>query len=288
MLLKLLWIFISLFCLSLAIGYFLGLFFSIPYGNIAVIEIHGFISSSGATLLGEPAIKAQDVIELITLANANPIIEGLILDINSPGGSAVPSALIMEAVLNFSKPVVAYIRDSGTSGAYLIASAANKIVAHNYSVIGAIGIALNPYLEFSGLMEDYNVTYINLSYPEHKDVGAPYREMSELEYNWSINKLIRLYDSFLSSASENRNMTIEELRPYANGSYYIGVEGLEYGLIDAIGSFNDAKDLLISIADIKYPQLVTLKKEVSYINLLSSYLSTQSPLQSVERIIVMT
>ena len=58
MLLKLLWIFISLFCLALAIGYFLGLFFSIPYGNIAVIEIHGFISSSGATLLGEPDRKS--------------------------------------------------------------------------------------------------------------------------------------------------------------------------------------------------------------------------------------
>jgi protease-4 len=267
----------------------LGILFSIDSGNIAVIKIYGVISSSdSSSLLGEATVKADNVINNLKLALANPLIEGVLLDINSPGGSAVPSALIMDAVLNFSKPLVAYIRDAGASGAYLIASAADRIVAHNYSLIGSIGAAISPYIEYSGLMERYNVTYVNLSYPEHKDMGSPYREMSDLEYNWSISKLEAIYESFLATVAINRNMTIDEMRVFANGSFYLGSEGLEYGLIDKVGSFDDALDLLVEIAGIKYPELITFEDKTSYLDLLGSLDLINSPVKMMENVIIRT
>ncbi len=284
---KLLWVFSSLLIFAVLLGYFLGLAFSTPTGNIAVIKIYGTIASAeSSSMLEGSKANAESIIKNLKLADANPLIEGILLDINSPGGSAVPSALIMNAVLNLSKPCVAYIRDAGASGAYLIASAADKIVAHNYSIVGAIGAAINPYIEFSGLMRDYNVTYVNLTYPEHKDMGSPYRKMTELEYNWSIDKLKTIYESLLSTIANNRNMSVDALRPIANGSYYLGVEGLKYGLIDKIGTFDDAKNLLADLADIKNPQLATYEEKTSYLDLLSKLETEQDPIRMIENVIV--
>ena len=84
----------------------------------------------------------------------NKDIKAIVLEINSPGGSAVASDEIASAVKKSNKPTVAVIREAGASGGYWIASSTDHIIANRMSITGSIGV-ISSYLEFSGLIEKY-------------------------------------------------------------------------------------------------------------------------------------
>lgn len=129
---------------------------SITDGNVAVIPINGVISFSSSN----PFVSGFDysyVKSAIREAESNPKYEAIVLSINSPGGTPVASDEIGLLIKNAKKPTVAWIRELGASGAYWIASNADYIVANRMSMTGSIGVYAS-YLEFSGLMDDYNVT----------------------------------------------------------------------------------------------------------------------------------
>ncbi len=260
-------IFTTLLLFSIISGVLIGLIFSQDYGNIAVIRIQGIITNSNSIL--SSGTNAQDIIDSINEANDNPLIKVVIFDINSGGGSSVASQSIVRAIKNLNKPSIALIRDVGASGAYWIASACDYIIASDLSLVGSIGVSMD-YLEFSGLLKKYNVSYVNLSYPEHKDIFSQYRPLTSTEEEWVNNWLRYAYDVFMSDVAVNRNMTKDELRPYANGSIFLGYQALNYSLIDEIGGWPEAYNKSIELGNITEPVIVKYDESYSIFDLINS------------------
>jgi len=259
---------------AIILGFVIGSLFKNPYGNIAVINLHGVIGQSDLFTTG---VDPVEVVNNLKEAELNPLIKAVILDIDSGGGTVVGSAIIMERVLNMSKPVIALVRDAGASGAYWIASACDKIVAHRFSMLGSIGVS-SSYLDFSGLLERYNVSYVNLSIPEYKDMLSPYKEPTSGELSLMLDKLQNIYDYFVESVASNRNIQIDEMRVIADGRIYLGYEAIDLGLIDVLGSDDEAINLAVELGSIDEPVLVAFEEKADIFDLISQYMKSINPL----------
>ena len=200
-------------------------------GNVAVIEISGAIMGEAS---GYGSAGSQDYVALLQQAHDDTSIEAIVLRINSPGGSAVASDEVAAMVQDIEKPVVAQIREVGASGAYWIASSSDHIIANRMSITGSIGV-IGSFFDFSGLMNDYNVSYQRFVSGDRKDLGSPFREMSDDERALLQSKLDGIHEYFILAVAENRGLDIETVRPLANGEFYLGVEALQNGLVDELG-----------------------------------------------------
>ncbi len=271
--LRVLNVFIILLGFALILGILLGLIFKIPYGNIAIIKINGVISNSNN--LFSSGTSAQNIIDNINEVESNPLVKVVIFDINSGGGSSVASQAIVRAIKELNKPSVALIRDVGASGAYWIASACDYIIASDLSLVGSIGVSMN-YLEFSGLLDKYNVSYVNLSYPVHKDIFSQFRPLTNDEVGWVNDWLRHAYNVFMSDVAVNRNMTKQELMPYANGSVFLGYQALNYSLIDEIGGWPEALNKSIELGNVTEPILLKFDESISILDLINSLTGEKS------------
>ena len=240
-------------------------------GNVAVIPVKGIIRAEGGSAWGEETASSTDIIAFIEKANKNPNIKAIILDINSPGGSAVASDEIASAVKEANKTTVALIREVGASGGYWIASAADQIVANRMSVTGSIGV-ISSYLEFGGFLSDHNVTYQRLVAGKYKDAGSPLRALTTEEKALLQTKLDRVHSFFIEGVAENRGLTTEQVEPLATGMYYLGVEAKELGLIDVLGGKQEAIDIIEKEHNITV-SLAKYERKLSFFEALSEVLS---------------
>ena len=259
-------VFMILLGFALTTAVLLGLLFQTPQGNIGVIKITGTITNTNNIL--SSGTNAQSVVDNIKEIKENPLIKSFIIDINSPGGSSVASAEVVRAIRESGKPCVALIRDVGASGAYWVASACDYIVAHPLSLVGSIGVSMD-YLEFSGLFKKYNISYVNLSYPEHKDMFSQYRPLTDTEKSWAKEWLRTAYDYLVTDIASNRNMTKQELLPIANGSVFLGNQALSYGLIDKLGGWPEALNKSAELGNVTYPLTREFNKKVSLIDIIN-------------------
>jgi protease-4 len=209
-------------------------------GNVAVVPISGVITTGGSSdLLGEKSTPSETVVKWIKDASKDDKIKAILLEIDSPGGSPVATEEIASAVKNANKTVVAVIRETGASGAFWVATAANYIFASKMSLTGSIGV-VGSRLEFSGLLKDYNVTYRRLVAGQYKDAGSPWKEMTPEEQALFQKMLDQIHSDFISAVAENRNMPVDKVKALANGFVFTGAQAKELGLIDAIGNKEDA------------------------------------------------
>ncbi|MBI4149658.1 signal peptide peptidase SppA [Candidatus Woesearchaeota archaeon] len=203
--------------------------------NTAVIEITGpIVGDSSPSLFGVGQPSSSDLVHLIEEADENPRIQVILFEINSPGGSAVASQEVVEAIKNTDAYTVAWIREQGTSGAYWIASATEHIVASPLSITGSIGV-LASYLQFSGLLQDYNVTYERVVGGKYKDIGSPFKPLSTEERGLFQAAVDELHEYFIADVAENRGLPVEDVKQMGTGIFYTGKQALELGLIDELG-----------------------------------------------------
>lgn len=262
----------SLFFILIFIS-ILGLFItpeSIETGNVAVIPITGLISGDSAQSFS-PTTTSQDIVKLIEKADEDDDIEAILLEINSPGGEPVATDEIAQAIKKTNKTTVAVIREHGTSGAYWVATAADKIYANRMSMTGSIGVRASS-LGFSGLISDYNVTYRRLIAGQFKDAGTPWKDMTPEEYALFQNLLDKLHTEFINAVAENRHLPVAKVRELATGFVFLGSEAVELGLVDELGSKQDALDYLEKTLDIE-AKPVTYKKTRSLLDKLSLSMS---------------
>ena len=241
-------------------------------GNVALIPIEGTITGNGAQGFGASSVSSKDIVEFIEEAEDNPQIKVLLLEINSPGGSAVASDEIAAAVKKARKPVVALIREAGASGAYWIASASDYIIANRMSITGSIGV-VSSYLEFSGLMEDYGVGYEQLIAGENKDMGTPFKKLTPQERMIMQKKLDTIHHYFIEEVAVNRKLDISEVEALATGEFYLGVEALHFGLIDALGDKDTVEEFIqqnYNLEDIDY---VLYQRESGFLEALTGVFS---------------
>ena len=216
----------------------------IGQGNIAIIPIKGEITSEKTTtIFSQGSVSSEQTLKFIDTANNDPSVKAIIFDIDSPGGSPVASEDIMNAVKESRKYGVAVIRDLGTSGAYWVASAADKIIASRLSLTGSVGV-YSSYLDFQGTFDKYGVTYERLVGGKYKDIGTPFRNMTDEERYIFQDKIGKIHSYFLNSVAENRNLTQGQIAVIKDGEFFTGEEAMQYGLIDDYGNINNAVKLI--------------------------------------------
>ncbi|RME52846.1 signal peptide peptidase SppA [Candidatus Woesearchaeota archaeon] len=241
-------------------------------GNVARIKLHGVITvDDGLGTFSPDTIIAEDVVSLLEKADEDASIKAVVLDINSPGGSAVASDEIGRVVRRLNKTVVAVIREVGASGGYWIASNADFVVANRMSITGSIGVT-SSYLGFGGFLRDHNVTYNRLVAGKFKDMGSPFRELTDEERALFQEKLDRIHSFFIEEVAQNRNLSLEEVKNLATGEVYLGVEALDAGLVDALGGFEEAEQFLEEELgeDVSF---VTFKKKKTFLDVIEQVIS---------------
>ena len=245
-------------------------------GNVARIYVTGEILPDGSSsIFGSSGASSKDIVDLIKKADENKEIKALLIEINSPGGAAVASEDIVRAIKKSKKPSVALIKDTGASGAYWVASATDVIVADPISITGSIGV-LSSYLEFSGLMNKYGVGYERIVGGEYKDIGTPFRNLTDEERQLLQEQIDMVYDYFVKDVATNRNMSEEQMKVLATGMIYTGIRAKQLGLVDVLGGEDEAEEAIKQQANLTEVQIVDYKKKRTLIDVLTETLSRQS------------
>lgn len=237
-------------------------------GNVAKIPIEGPITTNGATYLGQGTASSEEIVEFIKKADDNKMVKVILLEINSPGGSAVASDEIANAIKLTEKPTISLIRDVGASGGYWVASATDHIITNRMSITGSIGV-ISSYLEFSGLMEEHGVGYERLVAGENKDMGTPFQKLDETKKAIFQKKLDRIHGFFVEEIAANRDLSQEEVRKLATGEFYLGIEAFELGLVDQLGDSNTAEAYIKENYDVEDISYITYEKEITFLDMLS-------------------
>jgi protease-4 len=191
------------------------------------------------------SVASENVIWSIENANASPNIKAIVVEVDSSGGTPVAGEEIAEAIKNSGKPVVAFIRDIGASAAYWAVSPADKIWASKNSDVGSIGVTMS-YLNNIEKNKKEGYVYEQLSIGKYKDSGSPDKPLTAEEKNLFLRDLKIINDNFIKAISENRNLSIEKVRSFADGSTVLGEKAKELGLIDEIGGINEVEKYLES------------------------------------------
>ncbi|MBI1885754.1 MAG: signal peptide peptidase SppA [Chloroflexi bacterium] len=203
--------------------------------RIAVFEIYGAIMSSARVAEQERMLHA--------LA-ADRRVRAVVIDVDSPGGSAVLSQHLHGAIVKVGqeKPVVAHIRNVGLSGGYMVASAARKIVALPTALVGSIGVIITrPVVR--ELMEKVGVRMFVSRVGQYKDMMQPWREPTAEEEEKLAELRDEYYDRFIELVAGARSLDPKRVREYATGEFFSGATAKEMGLIDELGDMDAALDM---------------------------------------------
>lgn len=215
-----------------------------PTYNVAEVAVEGPISRDGGRRFpsGPGTTPADDVVEQIESADDDSNVEGLLVKLNTPGGEVVPSDDIRRAVVEFDGPAVAYATDVCGSGGYWIASGCDELLAREASLVGSIGV-IGSRLNAADLADRVGLSYERFAAGEYKDAGVPLREMEEHERAYLQGLIDDFYGQFVERVAEGRELSEEEVRA-TEARVYLGEEALDLGLVDAIGTREDAEDRL--------------------------------------------
>ncbi len=225
-----------------------ALFSSASTDHIARIKITGVITND------EPMLK------LIGKVKDNDKIKAVILNVSSPGGSTVGGEAMYEAIreLADTKPTATNVGTLAASAGYMIASATDHIVARRSSIVGSIGV-LFQYADASELLKKIGVDVNTVKTSPLKAAPSPFEPTSP-EAVAMIDRLIQdSYEWFKGIVAERRNFSQSQILSVADGSIYTGSQGMDNGLIDAIGGedtvvkwFESERDISQDLKVIEY------------------------------------
>ena len=197
---------------------------------VAVLDVAGPIVSGSTSAFETRAVTASgDLVPLIRRAAANPDVAALVLRLNSPGGSVVGSDEIYHALREARKPVVAFLQEVAASGAYYIGMAAEHLVANPNSLTGSIGV-IGQFPNAEALMEKIGVQVTTIKSGESKDLGNPFRAMSDAEQAIFQDIVDETYGRFVDIVARGRNLPEEQVRKLADGRIYTGQKARGTGL----------------------------------------------------------
>jgi protease-4 len=231
----------------------LGITLLVFIGFVAIIAMYGLGLLGGAgrpfslrEKVGIIAIEgiigdAEELIEQINAFADDRGIRAVVLRIDSPGGGVVPSQEIYQAVreLKKKKKVVASMGSVAASGGYLIAVAADRIVANPGSITGSISAVMH-YANVEELMKKVGVRSSVVKSGKFKDIGSPAREMTAEERSLIQAIVDDIYDQFVRTIAENRKLPLQRIFELADGRIFSGRQARDLGLVDDLGGLQDA------------------------------------------------
>ncbi len=204
--------------------------------HLAVIKVHGLISD-------DELANAEDIIEALEDAFKTESAQALILDINSPGGSPVQSGQIYRAIKTlrqqYDKPVYAIIGDTGASGAYYIAVAADEIYADPASIVGSIGVIAQS-VGYKELADKLGLEPRTFAAGEHKDFLSGSRDLQAEEVDHMDAVLADVHQQFIMAVKEGRGERLDTgYNDLFSGLFWTGKQSVEIGLIDGLSSMHE-------------------------------------------------
>jgi len=239
--------------------------------TIAIIHASGMIVTGRSTesLFGSSIVGADSLVAAFEQVRTNDRIKAVIFRIDSPGGSAVASELIYQAVRKCArvKPVIVSVSSMAASGGYYIAVGAETIIADPTAIVGSIGV-VSGKLAISGLMEWAGVTRheitrgkmagLMMSRPWTKGELATIRTMSE-----------KVYDQFVDRVATSRGKRVKSIHKVIQGRIFTARQAVANGMIDRVGGFNDAVAAARKAAKIGACHYITLPRPRTLMDILT-------------------
>jgi protease-4 len=194
-------------------------------------------------------------------------VAGVLLRINSPGGTVAPSQEIYREVLRFrenKKPIVVSMDNIAASGGYYIASAGTKIFANPGTLTGSIGVFLRfPY--WQKLFDKIGVEMITIKAGEFKDMGNPNRPMTDPEKKLLQQVVDDTHLQFMEDIARGRGMPLDSIKKIADGRIFTGRQARNIGLVDTLGGYEEAADYLKSVCGLPEKAKIVEKNEKSWL-----------------------
>lgn len=197
------------------------------------------------------------IIDQLENALNDQTVAGVIMHINSPGGSVYASQRVAKKIKEVEekgKPVYAVMQEMAASGGYYISAGCDKIYASNETWTGSIGVIIQSY-SLEGLFDKYGIKEQNITTGKMKDAGSRGRDMSKEEKEYFQGLVDSAFKRFIKIVAEGRNMSESEVKKLADGRVYDGSQALENGLIDEIGDLEVAYKDMAKENNLEDPQV---------------------------------
>ena len=238
-----------------------GSSFSLSTNQIAVLDVQGII------------LDSKEFSEQLKDYGNRAGVRAVVLRINSPGGGVAASQEMYEAVRKFRadtrKKVIVSMASVAASGGYYVACAADRIYANPGSVTGSIGV-IAEWFNYGDLLRWAKMEDIVIKSGALKDAGSPTRPLTEAEKAYFQGLINNMYNQFVSAVASSRKMKDEVVRKLADGRVYTGQEARQNGLVDELGTLQDAIAGAAKLSGISgQPKVITPpKRQISLLDLL--------------------
>ena len=245
---------------------------------VAVIRIDGVIAGTGDYYSGY--ITPDFFHDQFDQALEDPSVKAIVLRVDSPGGTVAASEEFSSYVESADKPVVVSTGDVNASGAYMISSQADEIWALPGSAIGSIGV-ISQIPNASGLLEKLGVEFQVITAGENKDTGSVFRPLTDEERSLIQGQVDEVYEQFIDIVAKGRGMERSKVEELATGWTWSGEKAKTLGLVDRIGTHQDALDAAAKAGGIKGDYEVVTYEADSFDDLFRSVIGFQSVLRGL-------
>jgi protease IV len=231
--------------------------------RIAVIYSSGTIlpDIQQSPLEDQAVITASGIRDQLNDIKEDDNVKGIVIYINSPGGSASTSDLIWHYLKETELPVVAVMGSVAASGGYYMAVGADTIVADANTITGSIGVFSLLVNTQDFYNEKLGITFDEIKTHNHADIFTLTRPLTEAEKRGLQNGVDKTYETFLNRVAESRGMTRDEVHEVAQGRVWTGGDAKEQNLVDIIGNLETGVDVAAEMAGVDEYRVVTFPKE---------------------------
>ncbi len=233
--------------------------------KVAVIGLNGVINSTPENNIFVEENSSLVALKALNDAENDDTVKGVILRINSPGGTVGMSQRLYSAVMHVreKKPVIAVLDDIAASGGYYVASAADRIVALEGTMTGSIGVIMSTTDAHELLTNKLGISQNVIKSGKYKDIGSSTRAMTKEERQLLQEMVNDSYQQFKSAITNGRikrndkyevaktNLTTQNLNKYADGRIFTGRQAKNLGFVDSTGGNREAKEMMIKILEKK-------------------------------------
>jgi protease-4 len=192
--------------------------------------------------------SAPSVLKQLRKAVKDQHVKGILLRINSPGGTVSASQELSDEIIALkekNKPVVVTMGDLTASGGYYVSSQADQIVAEPGTLTGSIGVIMS-MINLKGLGDKLGLQPEVIKSGKFKDIGSPYRAMTTDDKAILQALILDSYDQFVNAVAKGRKMSVDDVKKIADGRVYSGRQALKLHLVDKLGGYDTAMDILQS------------------------------------------
>lgn len=240
--------------------------------KILLVDLDGVISFKDETGYLDLKTKPSKVAffrEALRKAETDSDIAGVIVRINSPGGTVAASDAIYHEIMNFRQkkkiPVYAYIMELGASGGYYVASASDRIIASPAAITGSIGV-IAMKINIEGLLSKIGVSDETYKSGPKKDFWSPFHPSTPEEKKMLQDIIDRLYTRFVGVVYANRKklLTEKEVRTFADGRVLVAGEAFESGLIDQVAYLDETIAAMKKALNIEQARVITYARSGTF------------------------